>query len=191
MFDPNEMIMGTKVLLRPKSIEDAPNDHSWRQDPELAELDAASVLRQGLEDFTRDLATEIKYPAPWVKRYAIDTLDGRHIGNCMVYDIDTISGQSELGILVGDKEYWDAGYGREAFKLLIDQVFKMESMNRLYLHTLRWNARARRAFAGCGMREVGPDPRRGHDFILMEITRSEWGTNRQREFSQARQQTTD
>jgi hypothetical protein len=32
------------------------------------------------------------------------------------------------------------------------------------------------------MREVGPDPRGGHDFILMEITRSEWGARRQQEF---------
>jgi RimJ/RimL family protein N-acetyltransferase len=185
MLEPDDILVGSKVVLRAKRVEDAPDDHRWRQDPELAELDAASVLRQGLEDFTRDLSTEIKYPTPWVKRYAIDTKEGVHIGNCMVYDIDTISGQSEIGILVGEKDYWDGGYGREAFKMLIDQVFQIESMNRLYLHTLRWNARARRAFAGCGMREVGPDPRGGHDFILMEITRAEWGAQRQQEFSRA------
>ncbi len=58
--------------------------------------------------------------------------------------------------------------------LLIDECFKMPAMNRLYLHTLAWNARARRAFAGCGFREKGPDRRGGHDFILMELTRQEW-----------------
>jgi RimJ/RimL family protein N-acetyltransferase len=185
MFEDTEIIVGTKVILRPKQIEDAPDDHRWRQDAELAELDAASVLRQNLDDFTRDLASELKYPTPWVKRFGIDTLDGKHIGNCMVYDIDTISGQSEIGILVGDRDHWDGGYGREAFQLLIDEVFNNDVMNRLYLHTLRWNARARRAFAGCGMREVGPDPRGGHDFILMEITRSEWGAQRQQRLAQA------
>lgn len=183
MLENNEILVGTKVLLRPKKIEDAPDDHRWRQDAELAELDAASVLRQGLDDFTRDLASEIKYPTPWSKRFAIDTLDGKHIGNCMVYDIDTISGQSEIGILVGERANWDGGYGREAFQLLINEIFKNDVMKRLYLHTLRWNARARHAFTGCGMREVGPDPRGGHDFILMEITRAEWSAQRQQELS--------
>ena len=92
----------------------------------------------------------------------------------MVYDIDGINRQCELGILLGERDHWDGGYGREAMQMLIDDLFKNGSMSRLYLHTLRWNARARRAFAGCGMREVGPDPRGGHDFILMEITRAEW-----------------
>jgi RimJ/RimL family protein N-acetyltransferase len=182
MFEVDGVIVGTKVVLRPKQVEDAPDDHRWRQDPELAELDAASMLRQGLADFTHDLETELKYPTPWVKRFAIDNLEGQHVGNCMAYDIDTISGQAEIGILVGERDHWDGGYAREAFKLLIDELFKTESMNRLYLHTLRWNARARRAFAGSGMREVGPDPRGGHDFILMEITRAEWGAHRQQEF---------
>ena len=176
MVEEGNTTTGLKVVIRAKAVEDAGNDHRWRQDPELAELDAASVLRQGLNEFTRDLEQELKFPTPWVKRFAIDTLDGVHIGNCMVYDIDTIKGQCELGILVGEREYWDGGYGREAFELLIDHCFAMESMNRLYLHTLRWNVRARKAFAGAGLREVGPDPRGGHDFILMEITRSEWNS---------------
>ena len=165
---------GLKVVIRAKAVEDAEDDHCWRQDPGLAELDAASVLRQSLPDFTRDLQQELKFPTPWVKRFAIDTLDGVHIGNCMVYDIDTIKGQCEVGILVGERDYWDGGYGREAFTLLIEQCFAMESINRLYLHTLRWNMRARKAFAGVGLREVGPDPRGGHDFILMELWRADW-----------------
>lgn len=174
MVEEGNAATGLKVVIRAKAVDDAEDDHRWRQDPELAELDAASVLRQGLNEFTRDLEQELKFPTPWVKRFAIDTLDGVHIGNCMVYDIDTIKGQCELGILVGEREYWDGGYGREAFELLIDHCFAMASMNRLYLHTLRWNVRARKAFAGAGLREVGPDPRGGHDFILMEITRAEW-----------------
>lgn len=191
MVDMDVVVVGKKVVLRAKSVDDAADDHRWRQDAELAELDAATVLRQGLEDFTRDLGAELKFPTPWVKRYGIDTLDGKHIGNCMVYDIDSISGQCELGILVGDREHWNGGYGREAFKLLIDQCFQMESMNRLYLHTLRWNARARRAFVGCGMREVGPDPRGGHDFILMEIMRAEWGAQKQQEAAAADRESDD
>ena len=165
---------GRLVVLRAKRIEDAEDDHGWRTDPELVELDAAVVMRQSLDAFRKDFEHELRSELPWMRRYAVDTLDGLHIGNCMVYDIDTVSGQCEVGILLGDRRYWNGGYGREAMQLLMGECFKMPAMNRLYLHTLAWNARARRAFAGCGFREKGPDRRGGHDFILMDITREEW-----------------
>jgi RimJ/RimL family protein N-acetyltransferase len=172
--DDDVIAVGEKVILRKKRIEDAVDDHGWRQDPELAELDAAAVLRQSLKDFRRDLEHELNTPTPWVKRYGVETLDGLHIGNCMVYDLDTVTGQGELGILLGNRDYWGGGYGREAMKLLIAQCFQMPSIKRLYLHTLSWNARARAAFAGCGLRDMGPDRRGGKDFVLMEISRSDW-----------------
>ncbi|MEE8518255.1 MAG: GNAT family N-acetyltransferase [Dehalococcoidia bacterium] len=173
----NEVARGNKVVLRDKVIEDVDDDHRWRQDPELAELDATVVLKQSYKDYKRDYENELRYPTPWVHRYGVDTHDGVHIGNCMVYDIDTVAGQCELGILLGNRDYWNDGYGREAMVLLMDECFKTLSMKRLYLHTLSWNARARRAFVGCGFREVGPDRRGGKDFILMEISREEWLTS--------------
>ena len=124
MVDDDVVAVGEKILLRKKRIEDAEDDHGWRQDPELAELDAASVLRQSLKDFRRDLEHELKTPTPWVKRFGVDTLDGLHIGNCMVYDIDTVTGQGELGILLGNRDYWNGGYGREAMKLLGPRVLR-------------------------------------------------------------------
>ena len=119
MSDGDDLVAtGQKVILRRKRVEDAEDDHSWRQDPELAELDASTVLRQSLKDFKRDLEQELQYPTPWVRRFAVDTHDGLHIGNCMVYDIDTVAGQCEVGILLGNRGYWNGGYGREALSLL-------------------------------------------------------------------------
>ena len=167
-------IRGQKVMLREKRLEDGEDDHRWRSDEELAELDAASPLRQPLADFMRQYRSELWYPSPSSRRYGIDTLEGLHIGNCMVYDIDNFKGQCEIGILVGDRDYWGKGYGREALQLLIAECFSNARMRRLYLHTLEWNARARRAFAACGFHEVKPVHRSGYHFILMEITRDEW-----------------
>ena len=45
---------GEKVLIREKRYEDGENDHNWRANPELAELDAAMPIRQSLKDFLRD-----------------------------------------------------------------------------------------------------------------------------------------
>ncbi|MYK35096.1 MAG: GNAT family N-acetyltransferase, partial [Chloroflexi bacterium] len=105
-----------------------------------------------------------------------DTLAVLHSGNCIVYDIVKFKGQCDVGILVVNRDYWGRGYGREAVQLLVAQCFKNAAMSRLYLHTLEWNARARRAFAMCGFKEVKPVRRAGYNFILMELTREDWET---------------
>jgi RimJ/RimL family protein N-acetyltransferase len=66
-------------------------------------------------------------------------------------------------------------------RLLIEACFRIPALNRLYLHTLDWNARARRGFSKCGFRELRPVQRSGKSFIFMELLRTEWeamGTER-------------
>ena len=59
-------------------------------------LDAAPVLKQSLKDFTRDFEQELRFPTPWVKRFAIDTLDGVHIGNFVEVKASEIASGSTL-----------------------------------------------------------------------------------------------
>ncbi|MCE2469378.1 MAG: GNAT family N-acetyltransferase [Dehalococcoidia bacterium] len=172
------VVQGRLVALRHKRIEDADDDYRWRVDPELAELDATVAMRLSLDDFRSRIAQELRYPTAWVKRFAIDTLDGVHVGNCMAYDLDTVTGEGEVGIMIGERAYWGQGYGTEALALLVDECFAMNSIRRLYLHTLEWNERARRAFAKIGFREVRSVRRAGKDFVRMELQRKDWPAKR-------------
>jgi RimJ/RimL family protein N-acetyltransferase len=165
---------GRHVILRSKILDDADDDYKWRTDSQLAELDATVSLKMSFEEFIKHFQREIDHPMVWVRRYAVDTLDGIHIGNCMAYDISTVSGEAEIGILIGHRGYWGSGYGSDAVCQLLGIIFDMPTIRRVYLHTLDWNIRARRAFAGCGFREVRPVRRAGKDFIRMEITRAKW-----------------
>jgi len=172
---------GERVRLRWKRVDDAADDYEWRTDDELAMLDATIALRLPFQDYLHIHEDEFRYPSPSVRRYAIQTLDGLHIGNCMSYDIDVMAGEAEVGIMVGNREYWGKGYGSEAMRLLIEACFRIPALNRLYLHTLDWNARARRGFSKCGFRELRPVQRSGKSFIFMELLRTEWeamGTER-------------
>lgn len=167
-------VRGQKVVLRQKRIEDAPADYAWRTDQELARLDATRPLSMSYDGYLRYAAEELDFTSPWSKRFAIDTLDGRHIGNCMCYDIDLRRGEAELGIVLGDPEYLGKGYGTDAVKTLLEHLWTTTSLKLIYLHTLEWNQRARKSFAKAGFREVGPVRRGGFDFIRMEISREEW-----------------
>ena len=167
-------LKGKKVVLREKRLEDAPLDYAWRIDDELARLDATRPLNMSYDNFLRYTREELVYPSPRSKRLAIDTLDGHHIGNIMYYDIDLRQREAELGIMIGDRDYWSQGYGQDAIDTLLDHIFAATTLTRMYLHTLEWNHRARTSFARSGFREINTVRRSGMDFILMEVWRSEW-----------------
>ncbi|MBI2907285.1 MAG: GNAT family N-acetyltransferase [Chloroflexi bacterium] len=174
------MLKGEKVILREKRLEDAADDYRWRTDPELARLDAASSMRSTFSDYLVSYAEELRYPTLWQERFAIDTLDGKHIGNCMYFDIDEKKKQAELGILIGDREYWDKGYGADAICTLLDYIFSATEVERIYLHTLEWNVRAQKSFAKCGFAACGRSQRGGHRFVVMEVFRDKFKAARKK-----------
>ena len=169
-------IKGQRVVIRSKRSDDAREDYSWRTDAELAELDAALPLRISYEDFLRFYADaeDTQYPLPWSQRFSVDTLEGKHIGNCMYYDIDMNRGQTELGIMIGDRDYWSKGYGTEVVNALVGHIFSTTSLKRIYLHTLEWNIRAQRCFTKCDFSPLRTVNRGGKNFLLMEQVRSTW-----------------
>jgi len=173
--DEDSVRIGTKVRLREKSDDDAWNDWLWRTDEELSELDAARPLTMPFEQYQSVHHEDIRYPAPKSHRFAIHDLEtGTHIGNCMYYDLDTRSEEAELGIMVGDRGYWNDGYGQDAVRLLLDHLFERLRLKRVYLKTLEWNIRAQRSFAKNGFREYGSGDQGRYKFTLMEVRRSGW-----------------
>ena len=165
---------GKKIILREKRILDAADDYGWRIDDELARLDATRPINMSLDDFIRYSEDELAFPSPRSRRFGVDTHDGRHIGNCMYYDIDMRRGEAELGIMIGDRDYWSKGYGTDTVDTLLNYIFTTTPLTRMYLHTLDWNARARKSFAKSGFKEIKKVRRSGLDFIQMEVWRSEW-----------------
>lgn len=165
---------GNQVVLRPKLLSDVQNDYEWRVDEELARLDAAPPLRLSLEQFRSMSDSELLYPVPWSRRFAIDTTDGKHIGNCMYYDIDFSRKETELGILIGDRQYWSKGYGTDAVNTLLRHIFTETPITRVYLHTLQWNERAQKSFTKSGFRPVKNTHKDGYDFLYMETRKEEW-----------------
>ena len=170
----NIRLEGKLVVLRTKLPEDAPADYSWRVDPELAALDATAPINLSLQDYVRLYRDDVAYPSPWSLRLAIDTREGRHIGNCMYYDIDRAKSQAEFGIVIGDRSCWGKGYGTDAVMTVLDHVFSETDLERVYLHTLTGNKRAQRSFEKAGFKPMRPVSRDGFDFVLMEVRREEW-----------------
>ena len=171
---PYSRLEGARIVLRDKQFEDAENDYRWRSDPELARLDAAIPLTMSFERYLKLFEDQMKYPTPGSHHYSIDTLDGLFIGNCMYYDLDTVNREAELGIVIGDRDYWSDGYGYDAVTTLLDHMFNARNLTKVYLHTLEWNGRAQKSFSKSGFNPVKPIRRMAHDFLLMDVLREDW-----------------
>lgn len=163
-----------RLVLRPKSLDDAPNDYRWRTDPELARLDGTEPLRLTYEEFVARFGDDVLGPWPDRELFAIETTDGVHIGNVMYYNVAPSMESAEVGIVIGERQYWGRGYGTEAMVTFVRWVWSSRPWRRMVLHTLEWNARARRCFERAGFQPVAVVLRQGERFVRMEAARQWW-----------------
>ncbi len=168
------MITGTKVRLRNKRLTDARDDYVWSSDPELTQLDAACPLAVSFSQYQADYANELFYLSSHNHRFSIETLDGNHIGNCSYYNINETKGEAELGIMIGNRDYWDKDYGADAVATLVSYIFRRTNLKRIYLKTLTSNARAQKCFQKCGFSPCGKLDKDGYNFVLMELYCDLW-----------------
>jgi len=169
----SEVARGQRILLREKRLSDAEDDFRWRKEPELSRFDAAKPLTMTYAEFLTLYQEELRYPSQYRRSFAVEDEAGCHIGNVMYYNIDAVHRETEVGITIGEPSYWGQGYGTEAVRVLVQRLVNELGFKRVYLKTLEWNQRARRAFAKAGFVECGRAHRSGNSFVLMEI-RSEW-----------------
>jgi [ribosomal protein S5]-alanine N-acetyltransferase len=172
--DSTNMIKGNHIILRDKSINDVQDDYKWETDPELATLDATVPVKLPFNRYKVDYAEEIRNPYFASCRFGIDTLDGKHIGNCAYYHISERAGETELGIMIGERKYWNQGYGVDVVSTLINHIFEHTALKRVYLKTLATNYRAQTCFRKAGFKPYVRLVRDGYDFLFMEIYRREW-----------------
>ena len=170
-------ILGGRVRLRAIERSDIPTFVRWLNDPKVIEnlmlylpLSQAQE-EQWFEDYLQDIGRHI---------FGIETLDGTLIGNVALEHINWKNRCAELGIVIGEKHYWDQGYGTEAVRTLLGFAFREMNLHRVFLRVFEDNARAIRCYEKCGfqsegrLREAEFSSGRYRDELLMGILRSEF-----------------
>ena len=74
---------------------------------------------------------------------------------CGFLDIDNLNQTAEVGIFIGNKNYWDKGYGTEALNLLLDYGFNALNLYNVMLKVYSCNKRAIRSYEKAGFKQVG------------------------------------
>lgn len=175
------MIYGKRIRLRAPERDDVPRFVAWLNDPEV---------RQGLSMYLPlSISEEEKWFEQMLERPANEhplTIDVRNtedwipIGNCGFFSIDWRNRVSEVGIFIGDKSYWNQGYGSEAMGMLLRHGFLTLNLNRIFLRVFESNPRAIRAYEKSGFIHEGRQRQAEYqngkyiDVLLMSVIRSEW-----------------
>ncbi len=174
------MLNGPRVTLRSLEREDLLR--LWAFDNDL-EVELAGggdpPIPQSLARLQAHFEEELRRGSRDGAHFAI-AADNKLIGVCDLFHFDDTAWTCEMGITIGDKDYWGHGYGREAIGLLLHYAFQYRNQHKVWLRVNADNERARRAYRACGFVEEGCQRSqvwsngRYVDLILMGILRSEW-----------------
>ena len=175
MADLPIIVQGTAVVLTPQQRENVPTYWHWICDPEvnagLVDTGACVTIENEYDWYDRSVAKA----SPESVNFDIHERNGmRLVGDCGIFDIDHAAGTAECGILIGEKDCWNRGYGTETMVLLARYAFDTLGLCNLMLHVYDFNTRAIAAYRRAGFHEAG---RRRHirhggqlvDEIIMDI----------------------
>lgn len=170
---------GEKVYLSPISTEPVETYAKWMNDFQVTDYTHASGGLFSLED-EKAWATE-NATGPSQYTFAIVKQENDEmIGTISFNRVNQIDRRGSVGIMIGDAENRNKGYGTEALQLLLDYGFHYLNFHSIELSLLDDNERAKRCYEKVGFREVGRDREaiflngKYHDHLHMDMLRSEF-----------------
>jgi RimJ/RimL family protein N-acetyltransferase len=112
--------------------------------------------------------------------FAVETLDGRHIGLTGLFRIDWRSRTACTGSLIGVRELWGQGYGTDMIRTRTRYAFGVLGLRVLWSEVMDGNVGSLRALLKNGYRECGRLPemhwKRGafRDKIIVALRAEDW-----------------
>lgn len=174
------MIEGKLVRLRAPEMDDLERNYAWMNDAEVTRyLNARYPLALAAEEaWMRGITAA---PGSYANvMFAIDTVNGVHIGNINFHEVRPEDRKARLGIMIGDKGYWSKGYGTDAVVTFLRFAFYEMNLHRVDLTVDAENARAIGCYRRVGfveearLREEHYRGGRYGDQLVMGILRSEF-----------------
>jgi len=178
------MIFGERIRLRAADREDLPRFTAWLNDPEVR-TGVSMIMPLSLVE-EEAWFEKLQQASPYERPLVIEVAEGDHwipIGDCGYHAMDWRNRSAELGIFIGEKNYWNQGYGGEAMRLLLKHGFNVLNLDRIFLRVFSNNLRAIRCYEKIGFvhegcfRQAEFQDGKYHDVMIMSVLRSEWNAN--------------
>ncbi|WP_434641789.1 GNAT family protein [Thermoanaerobacterium thermosaccharolyticum] len=169
-------LIGEKCYLSPMNVDDYEKYTEWVNDMEVAAgmLFASKMITSSKEkEIVETLSKEYNFAI-------VDIKTDELIGNLGFPKLDYINRVAEVGLFIGNKEYWGRGYGQEALNLALDFGFSILNMHNIYLRVYSYNKPAISCYKKVGFKEAGRirEAKRiageRYDEIIMDILEDEY-----------------
>jgi RimJ/RimL family protein N-acetyltransferase len=172
-------LTGSLCYLSPASESDAVQWAQWLND-------LAVALPLGREAYAPVTAEgQFQSLSDWSQRgdpvfTIVDRETSQPIGRCLLFNVNPVDRNATAGIFIGDKAYWNRGYGADALRLLLDYAFNLLNLNNVMLGVFEFNQRAIACYRKVGFKEIGRRRQariiggRKYDSILMDILAEEF-----------------
>lgn len=146
-------LSGKKVKLTRFGERDITDDYiGWLNDPEVTRFSNQRFVRHDRESCGRYLASFEDTQNLFVSIRRLD--DDRAIGTMTAY-VSPHHGTADIGILIGDRSVWGAGYGQDAWDTLLEFLATQPGMRKLTAGTLACNVPMIRLAENSGMELEG------------------------------------
>ncbi len=182
------MLKGENVVLRPVRRSDLENFLKWFNDPEVIQYLMMYLPMTEMSEgkYIEELGTT---RAKTQASFVIEVIEGnstKPVGSISLGGINNKDHNASFGIAIGDKDYWNKGYGTEAARLIIDYGFEQLNLHRINSSALSFNERSVRMHKSIGFNEEGRQ--REHiyvngeycDHVMFGILRNEWKSQKGR-----------
>jgi [ribosomal protein S5]-alanine N-acetyltransferase len=159
---------GERIYLREVRTADVgDNYYRWMNTPEVTRYLESRFRPNSIEALREYVSALSRDPDNFF--LAIVLKDGdRHVGNVKLGPVNWIHRHADLGILIGEKDFWGKGYATEAIRLASDYAFRVLNLHRLGAGCYERNQGSVRAFEKAGFEIEGV--RRQHFFCDGEYT---------------------
>ncbi|MBI2766823.1 MAG: GNAT family N-acetyltransferase [Chloroflexi bacterium] len=140
---------GELIRLRAREPEDEPLLHQWVNDAEVTEfLSVRYPLSHGQEKAFIERTSEIGYG---YASFGVETIaDKKLIGGTSLERMSAENRTAVLGIMIGEKAYWDGGYGTDTMRTVCRFGFETMNLHRIELDVFAMNERARHVYEKIG-----------------------------------------
>jgi RimJ/RimL family protein N-acetyltransferase len=151
------MLVGDKTVLTTLDMANAETVRGWLNDSRVNRyLLTGQVPVTPGQELAFYEASEAAWAAGTAYRFEIHVSeDGRYIGNCGLDRVDMRHRDADIGIVIGELDSQDKGYGRDALETLLRFAFDTLGLHRVQIECFVTNERGEHLYGSLGFTEVG------------------------------------
>ncbi len=148
-------VEGDRVYLRDLLVSDiGPAYHRWMNDSETTQYLESRFGDNSLQGI-RDFVSSATANSDIIFFAIISKDDDKHIGNVKIGPVNHAHKFADVGIMIGEKDYWGKGFATETIKLIISYAFNVLKLHKLNAGCYELNKGSENAFKKAGFVQEG------------------------------------